>query len=1049
MDSVTQGDVLDLPATSGGALPRLATGTELLGQYKDSAYEDPRFLIRRADGQVMQLPGLLYRVAGSLDGRDARQVAADLNAELGLELTAEQIVFLVEDRLRPVGVLAPDVEDPALPDDERADRPDMPVRSDLLLSLRHRAPVVPANVAWRVAGFFRPLFFRPVWVGLVAAFLAVDIWIVGHDVLGRFVAGVEQITLQPVLILAVFGITIVSGAFHECGHASACRYGGARPGNLGVGLYILWPAFYSTVTDSYRLNRVGRIRTDLGGIYFNTISLLGLGLVYVGTDNPWLLIALAGLHLQTAWQFLPNLRLDGYYILADLVGVPDLFGFVKPALLSLLPGRPMHAGVRQLKPWARRWIQLWVLLVVPSLIAWLVVFVLAAPHVLPAAWQGTQEYVEQLDAAARNGDVVTTTIGALQLLFLALPWIGFALILWPLTRMLTRRLARLMRLPAVPAPTAAVRRGAALSALGALGVLVVVRVASVAWSHPAATGESRMVDSALAVIRGTTGPRLGPDELPLRAQLIGYAQLTGAFDRHASVLTGGRELVVVAVGVLVVSMVALAATRLVRPIAVGLALAAVLLAGPAVTVLATVSPGVVGAAWTALGTLILVLAGHRAWVIAGITVVAVGVVTAPLIAVPLAVTCGLLLATRERPESSPARHAAAVLARATHAESGRHDFRRWFAVLLVLPVGGFVVTLGSGYENVSLGGAEQTVLLLLCTAVVAAGLLVPRVRRAAAVAASAVALAVPPWPGAGVAAPIALSAVVLLGVLLVDALGDPSEQRTHPLVRGAVAVPILVLTIAAALFQPLSAPALAHASLAGWITGPSADGGTVGVSDALWGDLVRDGVPPNRLVLPADESAGDAAWIVGVGGGVRPDAAAEVTFGRGAHALVVQASDRADAEARRQQEAEAAQRLADEAQRRVDEAQAREEAEQVALRQAAGTLLVRSVRFSAPPDVDSALLEGTVDARVIAALSQLTGIHGVAIGSFPQPGDGSAAAVLVTGLDGVPASRGDVASTVTGLVQELPPAIAPSQVLPGPDGVFLVWSSVAPDGGAG
>src|SRR3954453_5362484 len=130
--SVTQGDVLDLPATSGGGLPRLAAGTELLGEYKDSAYEEPRFLIRRADGQVMQLPGLLYRVAGSLDGRDAPQVAADLNAELGLELTAEQIVFLVEDRLRPLGVLARDGGDPDSSDDGRGGAPDPPVRSDLL-----------------------------------------------------------------------------------------------------------------------------------------------------------------------------------------------------------------------------------------------------------------------------------------------------------------------------------------------------------------------------------------------------------------------------------------------------------------------------------------------------------------------------------------------------------------------------------------------------------------------------------------------------------------------------------------------------------------------------------------------------------------------------------------------------------------------------------------------------------------------------------------------------------------------------------------------------
>jgi len=97
--------------------------------------------------------------------------------------------------------------------------------------------------------------------------------------------------------------------------------------------------------------------------------------------------------------------------------------------------------------------------------------------------------------------------------------------------------------------------------------------------------------------------------------------------------------------------------------------------------------------------------------------------------------------------------------------------------------------------------------------------------------------------------------------------------------------------------------------------------------------------------------------------------------------------------------------------------------------------------------VESSLREGTVDARVIAALSQLTGTHGVAIGSLPQPGDGSGPAVLVTLLDGAPASRGDVASTVTGLVQALPPAISPSEVRSGPDGVVVVWSSIGRDGG--
>ena len=40
---------------------------------------------------------------------------------------------------------------------------------------------------------------------------------------------------------------------------------------MGTGLYLVWPAFYTDVTDSYRLGRGGRLRIDLGGLYFNAI----------------------------------------------------------------------------------------------------------------------------------------------------------------------------------------------------------------------------------------------------------------------------------------------------------------------------------------------------------------------------------------------------------------------------------------------------------------------------------------------------------------------------------------------------------------------------------------------------------------------------------------------------------------------------------------------------------------------------------------------------------------------------------------------------------
>src|SRR3954467_12094548 len=103
MTSVTQTQVLASSAAPDRRTYALTAGTELLGEYQDSAYQEPKFLIRRVDGQTMQLPRLLYGVACSLDGRDARQLARCVNAELGQELTEEQVRFLVEERLYPAG----------------------------------------------------------------------------------------------------------------------------------------------------------------------------------------------------------------------------------------------------------------------------------------------------------------------------------------------------------------------------------------------------------------------------------------------------------------------------------------------------------------------------------------------------------------------------------------------------------------------------------------------------------------------------------------------------------------------------------------------------------------------------------------------------------------------------------------------------------------------------------------------------------------------------------------------------------------------------------
>ena len=122
------------------------------------------------------------------------------------------------------------------------------------------------------------------------------------------------------LMLLLLGLIILSAAFHECGHATACAYGGAKPGVLGAGIYMVWPAFYSDVTDAYRLGKGGRLRTDLGGVYFNTIFMLVTAAVYFWTRYEPLLVVIALQNIEIVHQFLPFLRLDGYYVVADLTG---------------------------------------------------------------------------------------------------------------------------------------------------------------------------------------------------------------------------------------------------------------------------------------------------------------------------------------------------------------------------------------------------------------------------------------------------------------------------------------------------------------------------------------------------------------------------------------------------------------------------------------------------------------------------------------------------------------------------------------------------------
>ena len=107
------------------------------------------------------------------------------------------------------------------------------------------------------------------------------------------------------------------------------------------------------------------------------------------------------------YQFVPFVRMDGYWILSDLVGVPNLFAYVGPVLASLrrTKDRRTTARLAHLRPWARRMITVWVGLTVAILGINAAVIVVAGPRLLTTDLVACHERAVDIAGDFAHGNV--------------------------------------------------------------------------------------------------------------------------------------------------------------------------------------------------------------------------------------------------------------------------------------------------------------------------------------------------------------------------------------------------------------------------------------------------------------------------------------------------------------------------------------------------------------------------------------------------------------------------------------------------------------------
>jgi putative peptide zinc metalloprotease protein len=144
---------------------------------------------------------------------------------------------------------------------------------------------------------------------------------------------------------------------HELGHAYTATRFGCRVPTIGVALMVMMPVLYSDVSDSYRLSsKRKRLAIAAAGV----VAELGLAAIATclwGFLPDGTFRSMAFVVATTSWimsltvNLNPLMRFDGYYLLADGLGLPNLqdraFAFGQWWLRELLfaPGAPAPEAV--------------------------------------------------------------------------------------------------------------------------------------------------------------------------------------------------------------------------------------------------------------------------------------------------------------------------------------------------------------------------------------------------------------------------------------------------------------------------------------------------------------------------------------------------------------------------------------------------------------------------------------------------------------------------------------------------------------------------------
>lgn len=271
----------------------------------ESSNDNSKAYILTTPYKKYKINELCYQIISNIDGkRNFQQISENIL----LECDAKSIQNIYEGQLKEIGIV-------------KGSQYVTYVNNGFLV---WKKTLLKADTLKKTPGIL--LLFKPI---LVIVLIACNIIFSCYGIVklnqSHTIMSLSEMMSHPLIMVMPMLVMYVSIFIHELGHCFCCFYFKGEAGDIGIGAYFILPVLYTNLDDIWTLKKYDRICINLSGIYLQNTFLF---LVEAGAwlfDNEKLFTFLVYVQIVNFINLIPFIKLDGYWILVDILDYPNLF----------------------------------------------------------------------------------------------------------------------------------------------------------------------------------------------------------------------------------------------------------------------------------------------------------------------------------------------------------------------------------------------------------------------------------------------------------------------------------------------------------------------------------------------------------------------------------------------------------------------------------------------------------------------------------------------------------------------------------------------------